>query len=411
MWIVRFGGEEPTHHLVAGRLITEAPDADGLLEALSTLRSLARWGEGSWPVRDCVDTETMIACIRQEIADCWPSFQLRSIDWARVCERWEPRVRAASDPIDAAARWVAELGDAHTAVVPARPQGRLPYVVKLTDREVFWQVPDSSHAGKAGVLPGWTLRLADVAGILARTGASPHSRPLMAGLRAMRGPLGTSRLWTARSPGGRQVQWEEPFASPTQGPLVGVGTLPSGAGLLRIRSWTLGSEGALNEALDSLDVDRLVIDLRGNGGGNLHVAWRFRDRFLTSGGTVGWIRSTVPGGGLGPSEPLLAGQCTRPWRGRLKVLTDELTYSASEDFLLGLQGQTGVTICGRPSGGGSGRCRMVRLLPGWRLRISTSLTWDRRHRVVEGQGIVVDIKAPWPDPTRADPALALADRW
>jgi carboxyl-terminal processing protease len=88
------------------------------------------------------------------------------------------------------------------------------------------------------------------------------------------------------------------------------------------------------------------------------------------------------------------------------VLTDSLTFSASEDFLLGLQGLEHVTVVGRPSGGGSGRPRALRLLPGMTLTVSTALTYDREGHCVEGAGIPVDVPATGSD----DEVLALATR-
>jgi carboxyl-terminal processing protease len=92
----------------------------------------------------------------------------------------------------------------------------------------------------------------------------------------------------------------------------------------------------------------------------------------------------------------------------LIVLTDELTFSSSEDFLLGLQGLPHVAVVGRRSGGGSGRPRSLRLLPGWLLTVSTALTYDREGRCVEGAGIPVDVEVrdqPWP----GDPILRTAE--
>ncbi len=85
------------------------------------------------------------------------------------------------------------------------------------------------------------------------------------------------------------------------------------------------------------------------------------------------------------------------WPGRLVVLTDSLTFSSSEDFLLGLQGLDHVTVVGQPSGGGSGRARALRLLPGVTLTISTALTYDREGHCVEGAGIPVDVLAEGSD--------------
>jgi carboxyl-terminal processing protease len=61
---------------------------------------------------------------------------------------------------------------------------------------------------------------------------------------------------------------------------------------------------------------------------------------------------------------------------------------------------------GERSGGGSGRPRTLRLLPGWRLTVSTALTYDRDGRCVEGAGVPVDVEARGGD----DEVLATAER-
>jgi carboxyl-terminal processing protease len=76
------------------------------------------------------------------------------------------------------------------------------------------------------------------------------------------------------------------------------------------------------------------------------------------------------------------------------VLTDPMTYSASEDFLLGLQGLPHVTVVGQRSGGGSGRPRTIRILPDMTITISTALTFDREGVCVENHGIPVDLEMP-----------------
>lgn len=80
----------------------------------------------------------------------------------------------------------------------------------------------------------------------------------------------------------------------------------------------------------------------------------------------------------------------------MRFLTDPLTYSASEDLLLGLQGLAHVEVVGLPSGGGSGQARVVRLLPGFRLMVGSCLTFDREGRCIEGAGIAVDRRVELP---------------
>ena len=171
--------------------------------------------------------------------------------------------------------------------------------------------------------------------------------------------------------------------------------LPSGAGYLRIKQWP--SSDRIDELIDAAfddfcDAPGLVVDLRGNPGGSSSVATRFRDRFLRERTLLGTIQFTRPDGNLMPPEDLWGEPTTneRRWRAAVRFLTDAGTYSASEDALLGLQGLDHVEILGMPSGGGSGRARSISLLPGWRLSVSSCLTFDRQGRCIEGSGITVD---------------------
>ena len=67
---------------------------------------------------------------------------------------------------------------------------------------------------------------------------------------------------------------------------------------------------------------------------------------------------------------------------------------ASEDALLGLHGQPHVRVLGAPTGGGSGRVRSLRLLPGWRLTVSSCQTFTTDGRCIEGSGFPVDGPCP-----------------
>jgi C-terminal processing protease CtpA/Prc len=153
-------------------------------------------------------------------------------------------------------------------------------------------------------------------------------------------------------------------------------------------------DAAIDSALRAMSSSpKLIVDLRSNPGGDIHLALRFRDRFLDDGPTtVGHIRRSLPEGGLSAPETLIA----RPDPGRVRwtqpvvFLLDELTYSASEDALMGLRGRTNVRFAGAPSGGGSGRMRVMPFLPGYKLSVTTAHTFDHLGHRIEGNGHPVD---------------------
>jgi carboxyl-terminal processing protease len=399
-------------------LVCDAPTPAGVWETFSLLRSLARFEGGLLRVADCANAGEATERIVEEVGDSYPAFGLRGLDWAEVCARHVPLVAASDDPPAAMQEWMAELGDGHTWVRPAVPLGDLPYEAWVTEGSaVLTRVPAGTRAWEAGARPGFRLVGADAAGWRRRTAATPHSRPLVAGRRLLAGPVGVERELVAESPAGARVTWREaPPADPWE-PVAAWRRLPSGAGYLQVRAWLKGGalEAVVDEAFEAIRrAGRLVVDLRGNPGGDLVLAHRFRDRFLRGPATMGSIRYSVSHSVLSEPEPILAepAPAEKRWAGRVRFLTDPLTYSSSEDLLLGLQGLEHVEVIGEPSGGGSGRMRVLRLLPGWRLTVSTALTYDRAGRCVEGAGIPVD-RPVAPDrfsDDGTDPVLAEADR-
>jgi carboxyl-terminal processing protease len=387
-------------------------------ETFSLLRSLARHAGGVLPVADCATTEAAIARIQAEVGDSYPAFALRNLDWDAICAAQVPRVAAAADPVVAMQEWLAALQDAHTWVRPAAMPGDLPYDIWVTPEGMrLARVPPGSAAWEAGARPGDRLVGEEPAGWWRRTAATPHSRPLVAGRRFLQDALTRPRPFTAAAPAGRRVTWTETPPADPWNPVAHWERLPSGSGYLQIRAWVKAAEleAQLDAAFAALRAaPGLIVDLRGNPGGDLALAQRFRNRFLPEAGVLGTIRYSTGHRRLSAPEPIL-GEPAPPdqcWPKPARFLTDPLTYSASEDVLLGVQGLPLVEVVGEPSGGGSGRVRVLRLLPGWRLMISTALTYDRQGRCVEGAGIPVD-RPVAPNryaPQAEDVVLRAADR-
>lgn len=399
-------------------LIADAPDLGGVAAAFSLLRTLALDGLDEAVDADCPDLEAALARLVIEVGRTYPAFALRRLDWAAICARHTDRVRAADEPLAALQTWLAELHDAHTWVKARPAPVPLPYALWVAGGTArFARVPPGTAAWAAGVRPGDALLDADAADWWARTAATRHAKPLLTGYRLLAGAPGVARTLAARSPRGDRHAWLEAPALDPPFPLVAWHRLPSGTGYLRIEAWRADRpvDDAIDAALrDLAGTGRLIVDLRGNSGGNLVLARTFRDRFLRERIACGSVRFSDGTGGLGPASPIVGepAPADRRWRGAVRFLTDPLTYSASEDALLGLQGLPHVRIVGEPSGGGSGRPRALRLLPGLQLTVSTALTFDRRGRCVEGAGIPVDDPVA-PDrfaPDAPDRVLLAADR-
>ena len=399
-WLIRLEPERDDNMLVwdpEGLTLTSyAKDADGLMTTFNQVHSLVSLGVDR--VTDAPEVSTTDAAerIRKEVAGTFPGFGIRGLDWDGICERHVREDMTFED----FERWIAELEDAHTAIRRPVSVYNPPYAVELTARgATVRRVPEGSPAWEAGVRPGWALEIDDPAGWIARNGAPAHARGLTAGRRAIALNGVDSRDFRATSPRGDMVTWTERPVAPTLGSVFSWHQVDAGTGYMRLVNWFtgIGFEDALDEALTGLrGVERLILDLRGNTGGNLMLATETRRRFLRERTLLGTIRFTRGDGTLADAvelwdEPVVD---RVRWDGDLVVLTDPMTYSASEDFLLGLQGLPHVTVVGQRSGGGSGRPRTIRILPDMTITISTALTFDREGVCVENHGIPVDLEMP-----------------
>lgn len=401
LWSIRLAEDAagPTLRLDRQRrtLVCEGRTLDEVEETFSYLRGLGRRPDGDWVIRESADLAEAMNRIETEVGTSYPAFALRGLDWADICARHRRLVAEAADPPAALQAWLAELEDAHTWVRPMPAYGELRYGLWTDGKTaLFHDVPEASVGYQLGVRAGFRVVGEDLAGWWRRTGSTPQAKPYIVGRRLLAAPVGSERRLTAEAPDGRIISWSELVTPMNWDPVVTWRRLDSGDGYLRIRAFLDDGtfDAQVDEALAALrGCPELIVDLRGNPGGKLVLAHAFRDRFLRAEGVMGWIQPTLPDGGLAAKTPLFGAPSPSlvRWDGRLRILIDELTYSAGEDAVLGLQGLPHVLVVGRPSGGGSGRLRLVRLLPGWRLTISTALTFDRAGRCIEGAGIPVDV--------------------
>jgi carboxyl-terminal processing protease len=402
-WLIRIEPDRVDNRLCwdpdALVLVSHAKDAEGLVTTFNQLHSLPCLAVDTisdWP--HCTMAEA-VRRLRREVAGTFPGFGIRGIDWDEITAR-HLHQDGSGMTFEDVQRWIAELGDAHTAIRRPVPVYHPPYAVELDSHgATIRRVREGSDAWDAGVRAGWALEIDDPAGWIARNGAPPHARGLTAGRRAIALEGVRERDFTATSPDGEHVTWTEHAVAPSLERVFTWWRHDARTGVMWLGNWFtgIGFEDALDEALTALrGADRLVLDLRGNTGGNLLLAMETRRRFLRERTLLGTIQFTRGDGTLAhPVEMWDEPSADRVrWDGELVVLTDPLTYSASEDFLLGLQGLPHVTVIGQRSGGGSGRPRTIRLLEDMIVTISTALTFDRNGVCIEGHGVPVDVETP-----------------
>ncbi len=164
--------------------------------------------------------------------------------------------------------------------------------------------------------------------------------------------------------------------------------LDDNIGYLRYESFADAiGEGNLDEALLYMMLCQgLIIDIRGNGGGNLTNAEILASRFCREKTLVGYIQhKTGPAhDAFSKLEPLyLEPSANIPWQKPVVVLTNRHVFSAANEFTMYMKALPGVTIVGDHTGGGAGMPFSSSLPNGWSVRFSAVPSFDAQHQSTE----------------------------
>lgn len=159
-------------------------------------------------------------------------------------------------------------------------------------------------------------------------------------------------------------------------------------------------EAAAIEAIAALDRDApLIIDLRGNGGGNTpeNLLVALMDRpFRPWRSTI--LGTTTLNRAHGQKPELLAFDAAYEapradaHRGRLAILIDGTVGSAAEDFAMPFKDNGRAVLIGETTAGSSGQPHFIDLGDGFRAWISTKRETFPDGRTFEGVGIAPDIE-------------------
>lgn len=233
-------------------------------------------------------------------------------------------------------------------------------------------------------------------------------------------------------------------------PVVSWQVLSPSLGYLRIESFEPSGDALAPEVarMDSAFAEMaalpaIVIDLRGNEGGSVDLAYRLgqhlhaapvaagylvvRRGFDSRGmrtaaaldtATVPALPADLPGAMLadavnaagGAAMLYMGGGLARPYAGRVAVLTDENTGSAAEAVAAMLQETRGAVVVGARTAGAMLSSADVMVAPGWRLRYPAMDFRTAAGVRVEGEGVAPDVPAPPADRTALLRAAAEALR-
>ena len=327
--------------------------------------ALAATGAVAEPAHD-VTAEEDFDELWRTLAERYAYFGEKQTDWAQVRTRYRPLAIAAATTEafqDIVRQVLAELYDAHTHLgdppdgTPRWPLYDL-HVRPVVGGGLVTGVRDRSAAAAAGLVVGDVVVAVDdvpISRLAADLGPKCLRRPdpeatLYAYNCAVAGRRARPRRLAVVSPGGSPRTVDLPLNTAPPEPDVSGRRIDGDLGLIRIASFAnMAAIDQFDAALADLrDCRGLILDVRGNGGGDTAVARPIMGRF---------IRQTAPyarmrrrnGAALGPAwtemvEPRGPFACDAP----LVVLCDDFSGSMAEGFPMGLRGLGRARIVGRP---------------------------------------------------------------
>lgn len=358
----------------------------------------------------------------------YPYFERKDVDWEEMYARYRPQIEQATSDREyyvLIGRMLAELNDAHTSVVPS-----LAYEAGCSfasTREMAGQAVVTvvrSSGGQVGLEVGAVVLTVDGQPIeqalnavdpRLRAGSTPWQRHNRAFQHLLRTPFGGRREITFETADGMErtatlACTEQVAAAESQGgdawdlllpayrrELVSR-RLPSGLGYIRVPTLGVDLVDEFDAALDEMmDAPGLILDLRGNGGGNSAFGDRIAGRLLDQpfvygrdyyGGrlpTRGW-RKWMPFE-VTPREPVYAGPVV--------VIIETTNMSSAEQFLVSLVDSGRVETVGRRTGGASANPVRFRLPGAHNARFSTADFRRNDGTSIEGVGITPDVQVTW----------------
>lgn len=146
-------------------------------------------------------------------------------------------------------------------------------------------------------------------------------------------------------------------------------------------------EGNLSDMLSYLRLTNgMILDIRGNGGGDLTNAECLSRRFTNERRLVGYMSHKTGTGHNDFSEP--RAEYIEPsdgvrWQKPVVLLTNRSCYSAANTFVRNMKEMPLVTVLGDRTGGGSGLPFSSELPIGWSVRFSACPLFDARMQHIE----------------------------
>lgn len=359
-------------------------------------------GSASLSAKDRIDVfDDIWEIVNQKYYDS----TFNGVNWRAVRERYRPqvdRVDSDEDFYGLLKRMVGELHDAHTRFsTPAerRERERLQAVsaglaiFEVESKPVVVWVEPNSNAARAGVEEGMVAVAIDgkpVADKLAETRARVAGSSTDRAVRlriyrmAIEGEPGTTLHMTLARADGSTVDVALTRRVVPDTPAVTSRRLPSGVGYIRLTLWKSPIRKDFKRALKQLaDAPGIVIDIRGNPGGEAEEVEKIASYFFNSHVSLGRFFSRS-----GKAIYLRTSDDEQVYKGPVAILVNEGSGSGSELFAGVMQESGRAIVVGRRSCGCVlGISKYRKLKGGGELAVSEYGYQSPQGKTFEGTGV------------------------
>jgi carboxyl-terminal processing protease len=330
-------------------------------------------------------------------------------DWTSAYSRYRSRIEAAKDDdefYDLISEMLSELRDSHTTFHrPPVYSGKKHdgskvgvSVFPVEGRLTVIDVDSSSEAAKAGVKAGMfvttfagapaQIRLEELRKSISKSAGIATDRMLTVLVSSLffTGELNTAVLVGFESEAVAKLEVSLTRRANDNPPTMTARQLDSGFGYIRFNAWVPPNDKRFREEVRKLlTAPGMIIDLRGNRGGSFMTADYFFQPGTLAATTV-W-RS-------GKTERGFTGKSDVNYEGKLIVLVDEESGSASENFAALIQESGRGLIVGRQSCGCLTSSYFESVKGGGRLQWSRVLVRTVKGNKIEGRGVTPDKVVP-----------------
>ena len=162
--------------------------------------------------------------------------------------------------------------------------------------------------------------------------------------------------------------------------------LEGGIGYLSFSSFVPSLNDRIAAAVDSMkNAPAIIIDLRGNGGGDDSVALKIADRLFENKTQLMLVKTRK-----GINRDVMVNGNRNAYKGKVVILVDEASGSASEDLTAGLQEAGRAYVIGKTTLGQDLDANIKELPDGGMLISAFGQSMTPKGIVIEGRGVIPD---------------------